>query len=168
MQQLADRIERLTRGIGLLVAWLTVGMVIVMSIVVTQRYFFDVGSIQLQESITFMHAAVFIVAAAYTLSTDDHVRVDIFYSQMSPRGKALVNLFGTLLLLIPFCVFLVWSSWDFVSTSLAVKEASQESGGLPFPFPTLMKAFIPASGALLIAQGLAIILRSLATLKDKA
>jgi TRAP-type mannitol/chloroaromatic compound transport system permease small subunit len=164
MLTVADRLEAITRGIGLLVAWLTLALVIVTSIVVAQRYLFDAGSIRMQESITFMHAAVFMLAAAYTLAVNDHVRVDIFYSNMSPRGQALVNLFGSLLLLLPFCVFLVYSSWDFVSVSWSVREASQESGGLPFPFPGLMKGFIPLAATLLLMQGSAIMLRSVVVL----
>jgi TRAP-type mannitol/chloroaromatic compound transport system permease small subunit len=160
----ADRLEAITRGIGLLVAWLTLALVLVTSIVVIQRYLFDAGSIRMQESITFMHAAIFMLTAAYTLAVNDHVRVDIFYSDMSPRGQALVNLFGTLFLLMPFCAFMVYSSWDFVSVAWSVRESSQESGGLPFPFPGLMKSFIPLASGLLIMQGLVIILRSLATL----
>jgi TRAP-type mannitol/chloroaromatic compound transport system permease small subunit len=164
MLTVADRLETITRGIGLLVAWLTLALVIVTSIVVAQRYLFDAGSIRMQESITFMHAAVFMLAAAYTLAVNDHVRVDIFYSNMTPRGQALVNLFGSLLLLLPFCLFLIYSSWDFVSVSWSVREASQESGGLPFPFPVLMKSFIPLTAGLLIMQGLVTILRSVVVL----
>jgi TRAP-type mannitol/chloroaromatic compound transport system permease small subunit len=164
MLTVADRLETITRGIGLLVAWLTLALVIVTSIVVAQRYLFDAGSIRMQESITFMHAAVFMLAAAYTLAVNDHVRVDIFYSNMTPRGQALVNLFGSLLLLLPFCLFLVYSSWDFVSVSWSVREASQESGGLPFPFPGLMKSFIPLAAGLLIVQGIVTILRSMVVL----
>jgi TRAP-type mannitol/chloroaromatic compound transport system permease small subunit len=160
----ADRLEAITRGIGLLVAWLTLALVIVTSIVVAQRYLFDAGSIRMQESITFMHAAVFMLAAAYTLAVNDHVRVDIFYSNMSARGQARVNLLGSLFLLLPFCLFLIYSSWDFVSVSWAVREASQESGGLPFPFPGLMKSFIPVAALLLIMQGCTTILRSIVVL----
>ncbi|MGI9291917.1 MAG: TRAP transporter small permease subunit, partial [Gammaproteobacteria bacterium] len=119
MLKVAARLESLIRFIGLSTAWLALAMVIVMSTVVIQRYFFDTGSIQLQESITFMHAAVFLLAAAYTLATNDHVRVDIFFSRMNAQQQALVNLFGTLILLFPFCGFLLWTSWDFVSTSWA-------------------------------------------------
>ena len=167
MLKVAARLESLIRFIGLTISWLTLVMVIVMSLVVTQRYFFDTGSIQLQESITFMHAAVFLLAAAYTLATNDHVRVDIFFSRMSDKQQALVNLCGTLILLIPFCAFLLWTSWDFVSTSWAIREASQESGGLPYPFPAVMKSFIPAAAILLIVQGVVIMLRSIATLTGR-
>jgi TRAP-type mannitol/chloroaromatic compound transport system permease small subunit len=167
MLKTAARLESLTRGIGLATAWLTLAMVIVMSLVVTQRYFFSTGSIKLQESITFMHAAVFLLTAAYTLAADDHVRVDIFFSRMSAQHKALVNLAGTLILLLPFCVFLLWSSWDFVSMSWAVREASPESGGLPYPFPAIMKSFIPLAAGLLIIQGMVIVLRATATLRGQ-
>jgi TRAP-type mannitol/chloroaromatic compound transport system permease small subunit len=160
----ADRLESFIRGTGRLIAWLTLLMVIVTCIVVTQRYLFDAGSIRLQESITFMHAAIFLLTAAYTLAADGHVRVDIFYSRMNARNQALVNLMGTLLLMLPFCGFLIWSSWDFVSMSWAVREASPESGGLPYPFPAIMKSFIPVATALLVLQGVAIMLRAVATL----
>ena len=165
MQELANRLESVTRGVGLLTAGLTLVMVIVMSIVVVQRYVFDSGAIWLQESITFMHAAVFMLGAAYTLAENDHVRVDIFYSRLGDRGQALVNLVGTWLLLLPFCGFLIWTSWDFVAMAWSVKEASAEPGGLPFPFPAVVKSFIPLGAALLFLQGLAISLRALHTLR---
>jgi TRAP-type mannitol/chloroaromatic compound transport system permease small subunit len=163
----ADRLESFIRATGRLIAWLTLLMVIVTCIVVAQRYLFDSGSIRLQESITFMHAAVFLLTAAYTLSVDAHVRVDIFYSRMNARNQALVNLLGTLLMLLPFCGFLIWSSWDFVSMSWSVREASPESGGLPYPFPAVMKSFIPIAATLLVLQGIAIMLRAVAALSSR-
>jgi TRAP-type mannitol/chloroaromatic compound transport system permease small subunit len=163
----ADRLESFIRATGRLIAWLTLLMVIVTCIVVVQRYLFDTGSIRLQESITFMHAAVFLLTAAYTLSVDAHVRVDIFYSRMNARNQALVNLSGTLLMLMPFCGFLIWSSWDFVSMSWSVREASPESGGLPYPFPAVMKSFIPIAATLLVLQGIAIMLRAVAALSSR-
>ena len=167
MLLLANRLEAVTRGVGLALSWLMLAMVLVTSVVVAQRYLFDTGSIAMQESISFMHAAAFMLAAAYTLAMNDHVRVDIFYSQFSERGKAIVNLVGTLLLLLPFCAFLVYSSWDFVSVSWGVREASAEAGGLPFPFPALVKSFIPCGAFLLGLQGLVIILRAIATITGR-
>jgi TRAP-type mannitol/chloroaromatic compound transport system permease small subunit len=167
MLDIADRLEAITRRVGTCIIWLTLAMVIVTSLVVTLRYLFDMGSIRLQESITFMHAAVFMLTAAYTLAMEDHVRVDIFYAQMSNRARALVNLVGTLLLLLPFVGFLIYSSWDFVAVSWSLREASPESGGLPFPFPALMKSFIPLGAGLLLIQGLVILLRSIDTLTNR-
>jgi TRAP-type mannitol/chloroaromatic compound transport system permease small subunit len=168
MLLLANRLEAVTRGAGLALAWLTLAMVMVTSFVVVQRYLFDSGSIALQESISFMHAAAFMLAAAYTLASNDHVRVDIFYSGFSARGKALVDLAGTLLLLLPFCAFLIYSSWEFVSVSWSVRESSPEAGGLPFPFPALMKSFIPCGALLLGLQGCVTVLRSSVTLLGRS
>ena len=160
----ALRLEAVNRGIGHVLAWLTLAMVVVTSIVVIQRYWFADGSIRLQESITFMHAAVFMLAAGYTLAAGDHVRVDIFYSSMSPRAKAWVDISGTLLLLMPFCGFLLWSSWDYVATSWLIEESSQESSGLPYPFPAVLKSFIPLAAALLLLQGIVMLLDGLYSL----
>jgi TRAP-type mannitol/chloroaromatic compound transport system permease small subunit len=158
---LAVRLEAVNRFTGYALAWLTVAMVLINCVVVIQRYWFADGSIRLQESITFMHAAIFMLAAAYTLAAGEHVRVDIFYSSMRPRGKALVDIAGTLLLLMPFCGFLVWSSWDYVTTSWLIEETSQESSGLPYPFPAVLKSFIPLAAFLLFLQGIVILLDSI-------
>jgi TRAP-type mannitol/chloroaromatic compound transport system permease small subunit len=166
MLRLASKLEDFIRFTGMLAASLSVVMVVVTGVIVVQRYWFETGSISLQESVTFMHAALFMLAAAYTLAADDHVRVDIFYSQMSGQRKALVDLLGTLLLLMPFCGFLIWSSWEFVELSWQMEEASQEAGGLPFPFPAIMKSFIPIGGLLLAIQGIVIMLRCLVTLQS--
>jgi TRAP-type mannitol/chloroaromatic compound transport system permease small subunit len=168
MQRTADRLQIVSRKTGEVIAWFTVAMVILMTGIVIARYSFASGSIRLQESITFMHAAVFMLAAAYTLAAGDHVRVDIFYSSMSARAKAIVDIAGTLLLLMPFCAFLIWSSWDYVGTSWSIRETSSEAGGLPFPFPAIVKSFIPIMATLLILQGLAVLLESLATLARTA
>lgn len=165
--RVAMHLETLTRLIGKTLAWLTLAMALAMALVVFQRYWLGTGSIRLQESIGFMHAAVFLLAAAYTLADGDHVRVDIFYAAMSPRGKAWVDLAGTLLLLLPFCVFLMVSSWDYVATSWAIAESSGESGGLPYPFPAVMKSFIPAAGLLLALQGIVMLLDAVQTLTGR-
>jgi TRAP-type mannitol/chloroaromatic compound transport system permease small subunit len=160
-----NRLEALCRGVGCLLAWLTVAMVVVTTVVVIERYWFETGSIRLQESVTYMHAAVLLLAAAYTLAAGDHVRVDIFYSRFNRAGKAWVNLVGTLVLLMPFCVFLIAYSWDYVALSWQIREASQEAGGLPFPFPSMLKAFIPVGALLLLLQGIVIMGRALTILR---
>jgi TRAP-type mannitol/chloroaromatic compound transport system permease small subunit len=166
MLRLAGKLENFIRFTGQLAALLSVVMVAITSVIVVGRYWFETGSISLQESVTFMHAALFMLAAAYTLAAGDHVRVDIFYGQMTAPRRALVDVLGTLLLLLPFCGFLIWSGWEYVEFSWRIREASQEAGGLPFPFPTIMKSFIPVAGLLLGLQGIVIILRSLVTLRS--
>jgi len=168
LSRVAATLQKLNLLVGNVVAWLTVAMVLVVSVIVIDRYWFASGSIRVQESVSFMHAAVFMLAAAWTLARGGHVRVDIFYSSMSPRGKAIVDITGTLLLLVPFCLFLIWTSWDYVATSWAIGESSLETGGLPFPFPAIMKSFIPLSAGLLLLQGIVMILFAIATLISPA
>lgn len=167
MTGLAPKLEAVSRFIGQAVAWLTVAMVILVSIIVLDRYWLSSGSIRMQETVTVMHAAVFMLAAAYTLATGGHVRVDIFYSSMSPRRKALVDITGTILLLMPFCVFLLWSGWDYVATSWVIQESSLETGGLPYPFPSVVKSFIPVTALLLLLQGIAMILKAIPKLSSE-
>src|SRR5262252_1549904 len=114
LDRLADRIDRLSTAIGRAVAWCLLFMVLAEFALVLMRYVLGVGSIWLQESVVYAHASVFMLAAAWTLAADAHVRVDIFYADASPRTKALVDLFGALLLLLPFALTLVYLSLPYV------------------------------------------------------
>ena len=153
-------LDALSDWSGRLASWLTLLMVLVTFVVVVLRYALDLGWIGMQESVTYLHATVFMVGGAYTLRHAGHVRVDIFYQHFSPRLKAWVDLLGTLLLLMPVCGFIVWISWEgYVVPSWAVEEGSREAGGLPFVY--LLKTLIPVMGVLLLLQGLATALRNL-------
>lgn len=155
MSRIREALERFSELTGSAVAWLTLLMVLGTFVIVVLRYAFDLGWIAMQESITWMHAAVFMLGASYTLKRDEHVRVDIFYRGMSARRQALVDLVGTVVFLLPMAVFLAVSSWDYVSTSWAIREASREAGGLPYPFVPILKTLIPATAAMLTLQGIA-------------
>lgn len=156
--RLARGIDAVIRVIGETVAWLALAMVLVTFLVVVLRYAFDAGSIALQESVTYMHASLFMLAIAYTLGRGGHVRVDIFYQRMGPRGRAWVDLVGTLALLVPVCLLILWLGWDYVAASWAVGEASREAGGLPGVY--VIKTLILAMPVLLLLQGLAWVLRN--------
>jgi len=143
-------------------------MVLVTFLVVVLRYVFDLGFIWLQETVTWMHAAVFMLGAAYTLLGDEHVRVDVFYREFSPRRKAIVDAAGVLLFLLPLCAFMIWSAWDFVAASWAIKEASRESGGLPYPMVPLLKSVLLLMPAMLVLQGTSLLLKSVATLRNRS
>lgn len=162
LEQLARAIDALNEAVGRATAWLTLAMVGVTFAVVVLRYLFNSGWIAMQESITWMHALVFLLGAAYTLKHDGHVRVDIFYRKWGPRGRAWVDLGGSLFLLLPMCAFILWVSWDYVATSWALREGSREAGGLPGVF--LLKTSLLLMAALMLAQGLAQALRALLTL----
>ncbi|MEM8682134.1 MAG: TRAP transporter small permease subunit [Pseudomonadota bacterium] len=154
-------IDRINDRIGRAAAWMTLAMVIVTFVVVVMRYVFDAGLIWLQESVTWMHAAVFMLGAAHTLQHDEHVRVDVFYRSMSERRRAVVDLFGVLAFLWPMCAFLAWTAWDFVAVSWSIGEASREAGGLPYPWIPMLKTVLVLMPLTVALQGLSIVLRSL-------
>lgn len=139
--------------IGRAVAWLVPVMTVVAFAVVVLRYGFQYGRVDLQESITYLHAAVITLCMGYTLARDAHVRVDIFYNRMTPRARLVVNLAGDALLLLPTAVAILYHSWDYVIISWQVLERSPEISGLPGVF--LLKTLIPLMAAALIAQALA-------------
>ncbi len=149
--KIAQSLEKITVWSGQLIAWLTLAMVLTTFSIVILRYGFSTGWIAMQESVVYMHALVFLIGIPYTLNYDGHVRVDIFYSKMSPRNKAWVNLLGTIFLLFPVTIFIAWSSWDFVAASWSMGEESGEAGGLPGVY--LLKSCILIMTLLLLIQG---------------
>jgi TRAP-type mannitol/chloroaromatic compound transport system permease small subunit len=161
-QNLFDRISAST---GKVTSWLTLLMVIVTSIIVVMRYVFDAGFIWLQESVIWMHAAVFMVGAAYTLLHEKHVRVDIFYRKMSPRGRAAIDLLGVVVFLLPLCGFLAFKAYDFAAVSWSIHETSREPGGLPYPMIPVLKSLVIVMPITVLLQGVSLLLRSLATLR---
>ncbi len=144
-------IDRLSNAIGRAVSWLTLAMVLVTCLVVVLRYGFDIGRIWLQESTTWMHAAVFMLVAAEALRAGAHVRVDVYYKDRGPRAQAAIDLAGYLLCLLPLCAFLLYSSFGYVTDAWAVREGSREAGGLSGLY--LLKALIPITATLLLLQG---------------
>ena len=165
MQSVIDKLEQTSELSGRIIAWLTLFIVLVTFIVVVLRYAFDIGSIALQESISYMHAFVFMLGAAYTMKHDGHVRVDIFYRKMSIAKKAWVDLLGTLLLLFPVCLFILISSWDYVLTSWSQLEESGEAGGLAYVY--ILKTSLLIMPILLMLQGTALSLKSFLLIKSK-
>ena len=155
---LVETLEAIGIWTGRIVSWLSLFMVLTTFLVVVLRYAFDLGWIAMQESVTYMHATLFMLGASYTLQRNGHVRVDIFYQKLSRRGRAWVDLLGTLLLLVPVCVFILWAGWGYVSESWSVMEGSREAGGIPAVY--LLKTLILAMPVLVLIQGLAWILRN--------
>lgn len=164
----SERLEWISEITGRCVAWLMLPMVLGTFLIVVLRYVFDIGWIWMQESVIWLHATVFMLAAAYTLRRDAHVRVDIFYRELGERRQALVNISGTLLLLLPMMLYLLVSSFDYVADSWVRQEGSREAGGLPYPFVPLLKSMIPLTAVLVAIQGVAVILAAIATLRKKA
>ena len=155
---LSTIIDQINDIIGKVASWLVVSMVFVTFGIVVMRYVFNIGSIQAQESVIYMHATLFLLAAATTLKQDAHVRVDIFYGKMTIKKQAIVNFLGNLFLLIPVCAFILWSSWEYVTDAWEIKETSREAGGLPGVY--LVKTLIIIFSSMLILQGIAEMVKS--------
>lgn len=153
--------------VGHAVSWLTLLMVIVTFVIVVLRYVFGTGLIWLQESLTWMHAAVFMLGAAYTLQREEHVRVDIFYRKMSERQRAWVNLLGVLVFIFPMCAFFVYQSIDYVAASWSLREVSRNSGGLSYPAVPLLKSVLVIMPVAVALQGLALLLRAAQVIRGR-
>ena len=165
MQKIVQIIDRINDVIGRGIAWLTLVMVLVTFLIVVLRYAFSIGWIAMQESVVYLHALVFMLGAAYTLKQNAHVRVDIFYNKLGDRARAWIDLAGVLLLLAPFCLFIIVISWNYVSLSWSLLEGSRDAGGLPAIF--LLKTAIPVMAGLLMLQGIAQALRSILVLRGR-
>lgn len=146
-----------------MISWLTLLLVALVISVVLFRYFLGIGSIAIQESVSYVHAIIFMLGLAYTLQRGGHVRVDIFYREFSARRKALVDLLGTALFLLPFCGLIIFSSWDYVVASWSIKETSSETGGIAAVY--LLKTLMIIMPATLALQGIAQIIESILVVK---
>jgi TRAP-type mannitol/chloroaromatic compound transport system permease small subunit len=159
LQTLIHLLDRFSDKCGRALSWLTILMMLVTCLVVTMRYVFAAGSIIFfQELVIYLHATVFMLGIAWTLKRQGHVRVDVFYRGYSRTRRAWVDSIGTLVLLIPVCVFLMLSSVEFVGQSWRVREVSGEANGVPAVY--LLKTLIPLMALFLLIQGLAELLRN--------
>ena len=159
LQAFETFLSSLTEIVGRIISWLLVVMMALTCLVVVMRYLFQSGNIIfLQESVSYLHAATFMLGAGWTLKRGGHVRVDIFYRRFSNKTRAWIDSLGTLIFLLPFCVFLLWTSLEFVGRSWSIREASSDAGGIPLVY--ILKTFIPAMCFLLVLQGIAELLRN--------
>jgi TRAP-type mannitol/chloroaromatic compound transport system permease small subunit len=158
--------DRISQAVGKAASWLTLFMVLLTAVIVILRYVFDAGMIWMQESVTWMHAAVFMLGASYTLLHEEHVRVDIFYRNMSVRRQAIVDLVGVILFLLPLCGYLAFVAYDFAAASWSIRESSREPGGLAYPMIPILKSMVVAMPVLVALQGVSLMMRSLARLRQ--
>jgi len=167
LKRLIEAIEFVSEWSGRAVAWLVLAMVLLIAYDVAMRYLFQHGSVALQELEWHLFALLFLLGGAYTLKNDAHVRVDILYHSrwMDDRRRAWVDLLGGLFLLTPFCLLVIVASLPFVGSAYGLGEGSPDAGGLPARW--LLKAAIPLGFGLLLLQGVAHMLRSVAVLTRK-
>jgi TRAP-type mannitol/chloroaromatic compound transport system permease small subunit len=166
LNAVADRIDSVTTAIGRVVAWLTLATVLICFATVYLRYALHIGLIWLQELYAWTHVAAITMGAGYVLLKGGFVRVDMVYARLSDRGKAWVNLLGTLFLMAPFLYMMAAAGWPFFKTSWMMNEASQQDTGLPRLW--LLKGTLLAFVFVVGLQGVSMVARSLATILSPA
>ena len=158
-------INKINTGIGKSFAWLLLIMVVLTCIIVVLRYLFNIGFIWMQELVRFCYAMVFLACAAYTLAEDEHVRVDIIYSNLSNKSKSIINIIGSIIFVIPVCLVIIYYSFNYVVNSWAQLEGSLEERGLHAVY--ILKSSIWIFAIMLIFQSLSIIYTNLYNIRKK-
>lgn len=164
MDRLVKYINQFTEKTGQWVSWLSIVLVVLIGLDVVLRYAFNWSSSANQELEWHLFATLFLLGSAYTLKHDKHVRVDVFYSHFSESNRSWVNLIGTTVFLIPFCLVVIKTSIPFVIDAWKISESSPEPGGLPHRF--IIKSTIPAGAILLFIQAISQGLSALSSILD--
>lgn len=167
-RMLSQWIDRLSDISGALSAWLIFLMVMVICYDVAMRYIFNSGSVAMQELEWHLFALSFLLAAGYTLKQDKHVRVDILFhsNKLNDRQRAWINIIGTCLFLVPFCLLIIVSGWDFASNSFFYQEGSPDPGGLPYRF--ILKGALVLGFVILLLQGIAELIKNILALQQES
>lgn len=158
-------IDSFTDFIGRTVRWLSLAMVLLVCLVVFMRYVLGLPSVMLQESVQYLHAALFMLGIAYTWQKGAHVRVDVLSKRWSAKRRNTIEQVGIVFLVLPLCVFLLIMSWRYVGNSWAILERSDETGGLPFVY--LLKTLLLVMPVLILLQACAELIKTLAPTKTR-
>ncbi len=165
LRQGARAIDAVSVTIGDMVRWAALALVVVTAVIVVQRYVFGVSFTRLQESVIYLHSALFLLTSAAALLNGGHVRVDIIYSKLSARARAWTDLAGTYLALMPMCWLILDTSTGYVGAAWRILERSREGDGLPLIF--LLKTMIPVFAVLMMLQGASMAARAALTLAGR-
>lgn len=158
---LARLIDALTERIGRLVIWLVLAATLISAGNALARYTLGESSNAWLEIQWYLFGALFLLAAGYTLKHNGHVRIDIFYNRLGPRGQAWIDLAGGLLFLLPMAVLLAWLAWPIFHEAWVTHETSPDAGGL-LRWP--VKLLLPVGFALLALQGVAEVIKRIGVL----
>jgi len=167
--RLTRAIDRLTSRLGRFISWLTLAMVLIGAYNAVARYLgrfihANLSSNLYLELQWYLFSLIFLLGAGFALKENAHVRVDVLYGRLRRRARARIDVIGSLLMLIPFCVFVMWVSWPSIRNSWLVREVSPDPGGLP-RYP--LKAVIIVAFVLLLAQGVSQLLKDIAVLRRR-
>ena len=164
MEKLNNFFEKLNFIIGKILVFVMILLILNVFYDVISRYFFHGGSIALQELEWHLFGVMILFGMSYTLKTEGHVRVDFIYNNLSPKKQALINILGTLIFIIPFALFIVYGSYDFVMDSYTTNEISDDPGGLTHRW--IIKAMIPLSFIYLVITSIGYIIQNIIIYKE--
>jgi TRAP-type mannitol/chloroaromatic compound transport system permease small subunit len=163
-QKIADGIAAINEWVGRGVSWLTFLLVVLVCFDVVFRYLFNDTEAWIMELEWHMFALIFLLGAGFAFKHDRHVRVDLFYSRFSEKNKALLNMIGGLLFLIPWCTMIIWASFQYANVSFQIREVSPDPGGLPARY--IIKYAITVGGVLLLLQAISNTIESYLTYRS--
>ena len=164
MEKLNNFFEKLNFIIGKILVFVMILLILNVFYDVISRYFFHGGSIALQELEWHLFGVMILFGMSYTLKTEGHVRVDFIYNNLSPKKQAIINIFGTIFFIIPFALFIVYGSYDFVMDSYTTNEISDDPGGLTHRW--IIKAMIPLSFIYLVITSIGYIIQNIIIYKQ--
>ena len=158
MKKISEKIDLFNEKIGTISSYLIIPMILITFLVAFMRYALDFGSIAIQETIIYLHAFIFIIGSGFTLKNNMHVRIDIFYDRFSLNKKKIIDLYGTLIFLIPTCLVIFFTSFNYVMSSVFLLESSKEAGGLQILY--VLKIYILILPAILALQGISELIKN--------
>ena len=164
MQRLFLTVDKISTWFGQLFAWAIVALTLLIGWEVVSRYFFNAPHAWAFDATYMLYGTLFMMAGAYTLSKNGHVRGDVLYGFFTPRTQAFFDLVLYVAFFIPGVVALAWAGYTFAAESFAIQEHSSVTADGPPIYP--FKAIIPIAGVLLLAQGLVEIFRCVVCLKE--
>ncbi|MFT4760259.1 MAG: TRAP-type mannitol/chloroaromatic compound transport system permease small subunit [Saprospiraceae bacterium] len=166
LKGVAHFVNQVNETVGRGVSWLTVVLVLLVCFDVTARYFFSASQVWMMELEGHLFSLIFLLGAGFALKHDRHVRVDLFYANFSEKDKAWTDLVGSVVFLIPWCVLIIYFSYQYAYASFLDGEGSANPGGLPARY--LMKFAIVIGMSLLLLQAIGKVAENLCVILSEA
>jgi TRAP-type mannitol/chloroaromatic compound transport system permease small subunit len=163
MQRALLAVDRLSTWLGQAFAWLIIGLALLISWEVYSRYILNEPHDWSLNGQIMLYGTLFMMAGAYTLAKNNHVRGDVLYGFFEPRTQATLDLILYIVFFLPGIVALTWAGWTYAGESFAIREKTFSATPLPlYPF----KFVIPVAGGMLLLQGIVEIVRCIACIRD--
>jgi len=160
--KISSKLENILEAIGKLGAWLSLPLIGIIMFDIISRKFFVLGSTKLQEMEWHLHAALFLLALGYAYLKNSHVRIEVIREGFSTKLKAILEVIGVIIFILPYTGLIVWFGIDFVSRSYGLQEVSSALTGLSHRW--IIKSFVPMGMAFLWLAGISVLLRNISYL----